>query len=217
MELSPLPDLEYNQAKACCIDISITMIGTISPRWWPLTCSIERRGCFGTEPSGTEHSTYQKPVTSLNMQDKHMGTTTTPEEKMDAALGILDQAHDQVLKLIDGISQADSESRPGPDAWSIGEVAHHLLLVEKRHCQGMLEMIAADQRGNFSWEQVLAERPIPLEDMADVSKSGKGKAPEGTRPDPGLVLKELAEDLRQLRRQTKSQLLPHRSRNLDDL
>ena len=146
-----------------------------------------------------------------------MGTTTTPEEKMDAALVVLDQARDQILALIDGISQADSERRPGPDEWSIGEVAHHLLLAEKWHCQGMLDKIAEDQRGNFSRKQVLADRPIPLEDTADVSKSGKGKAPEGMRPTPGLVLKSLAEDLRQLRRQTKSQLLPHRSRDLDDL
>lgn len=136
---------------------------------------------------------------------------------MDTALRALDQARDQILALIDGISQVDSERRPDPDEWSIGEIAHHLLLVEKRHCQGMLEKIAEDQGGNFSREQVLAERPIPLEDMADVSKSGKGKAPEGTQPTPGLILKELAEDLRQVRRQTKAQLLPHRSHNLDDL
>ena len=146
-----------------------------------------------------------------------MGTPTTPEEKMEAALGVLDQARDQVLALIDGISQADSERRPGPDEWSIGEVAHHLLLVEKRHCQGMLGKIVGEPGENFSREQVLAERPIPLEDMADVSKSGKGRAPEGTRPTPGLLLNELAEDLRQLRRQTRAQLVPHRSRDLDDL
>ncbi len=145
-----------------------------------------------------------------------METTTTPEEKFDAALEVMDQARDQVLALIDGISQADSEKRSGPDEWSIGEVAHHLFLVEKRHGQGMLDKLTQNQGENLDPEQVLAERPIPLEDMADVAKSGKGKAPEGTRPTHGLGLKELAEDLRQLRQETRSQLLPHRSRDLDE-
>ena len=146
-----------------------------------------------------------------------METTATPEEKMDAALEVLDQARSQVLELIKGISQAGSERRPGPDEWSIGEVAHHLLLVEKRHCQSMFAQITEDQGEDFDRQQVLAERPIPLEDMADVSKSGKGKAPEGTRPTHGLVLKELADDLRQFRGETRAQLLSHRSRDLDDL
>ena len=146
-----------------------------------------------------------------------MDTTATPEEKMDAALEVLDQARDQVLAFIEGISQADSERRPDPDEWSIGEVTHHLLLVEKRHCQSMLEQITEGQGEDRDRQQVLAERRMPLEDMADVSKSGKGKAPEGTRPTHGLAFKELAEDLRQFRRETKSQLLSHRSRDLDDV
>ena len=42
------------------------------------------------------------------MKINDMGTITTPEEKMDAALEVLDQARSQILTLIDGISQTDS-------------------------------------------------------------------------------------------------------------
>ncbi|MEE8349986.1 MAG: DinB family protein [Acidobacteriota bacterium] len=146
-----------------------------------------------------------------------MKTTATPEEKMDAALEVLDQSRDQVVALIEGISQADSERRPGPDEWSVGEIIHHLLLVEQRHSQSMLAQITGDPGESLDLQQVLATRRMPLEDMADVSKSGKGKAPEGTRPTHGLILTELVQELRQFRSQTKSQLLSHRSRDLDDL
>jgi uncharacterized damage-inducible protein DinB len=146
-----------------------------------------------------------------------METIATPEEKMDAALVILDQARGRVLVLIDGISQADSERRTAPDEWSIGEIVHHLLLVEKRHFHSIPATITEGPGEDFDRQQVLAERLMPLEDMADISKSGKGQAPEITRPTPGLVLKELAEDLRQVRRETKSQLLSHRSRDLENI
>ena len=151
------------------------------------------------------------------MKIKDMGTITTPEEKMDAALEVLDQARKQILALIDGISQTDSEKQPSPDEWSVGEVAHHLLLVDQRHSQGMMEQIIQGPREDFNRQQVLTERSMPLEDMADVSKSGKGKAPQGTQPTHGLVLAELAEALRQFRLETRSQLLSHRSRDLEDL
>ncbi len=151
------------------------------------------------------------------MKIKNMGTITTPEEKMDAALEVLDQARKQILALMDGISQTDSERRPGPDQWSAGEIAHHLLLVDQRHSQGMMAQITKGPGEDFDRQQVLAERSMPLEDMANVSKSGKGKAPQGTQPTHGLVLTELAEELRQFRRETRSQLLSHRSRDLDDL
>ena len=151
------------------------------------------------------------------MKIKDMGTTTTPEEKMDAALEVLDQARKQILALIDGISQADSERRPGPDQWSVGEIAHHLLLVDQRHSQGMMEQITQGPGEDFNRQQVLTERSMPLEDMADVSKSGKGKAPQGTQPTHGLVLAELAQQLREFRSKTRSQLLSHRSRDLDNL
>ena len=151
------------------------------------------------------------------MKIKDMGTITTPEEKMDVAFAVLDQARKQILALMDGISQTHSERRPGPDQWSVGEIAHHLLLVDQRHSQGMMEQITQGPGEDFNRQQVLTERSMPLENMADVSKSGKGKAPQGTQPTHGLVLAELAQELRECRRKTRSQLLSHRSHDLDDL
>ena len=142
---------------------------------------------------------------------------STSESKFDIAYSGMAQARAQVLSFIEGVSQADSEIRPGADEWSIGEISHHLLLVEKRHVQGMLEQIAEGQTEDFDRKLVLTKRLIPLEHTADISKSGKGKAPEGTHPTHGLLLKELTESLRQIRRETRAKLLPYRSRNLGNL
>lgn len=156
---------------------------------------------------------------------------STSESKFDIACSGMAQARAQVLAFIEGVSQADSEIRPGADEWSIGEIAHHLLLVEKRHVQGMLEQIEEGQNvqwnvreqieegqtEDFDRKLVLTKRLIPLEHTADISKSGKGKAPEGTHPTHGLLLKELTESLRQIRRETRAKLSPYRSHNLDNL
>ena len=51
----------------------------------------------------------------------------------------------------------------------------------------------------------------------DTEKSGKGKAPEPVQPSQGLSIENLIEDLRQARTETRSKLLPLRSRPLGNL
>ena len=57
-------------------------------------------------------------------------------------------------------------------------------------------------------------RSVHTVDTTDVKKSGKGKAREATQPTQGLAVKELCEQLRLLRDETKSRFLPYRSRDL---
>ena len=141
----------------------------------------------------------------------------TPEQEFDQALQFAEEVREKVLAFLDGISQKESESKPSPEVWSISEIAHHLLLSEQRLSQQILESIANNREGEFNQEEVLAERPFPLEDTADTEKSGKGRAPEPTQPSPGLPMADLLVDLRQARGETRAQLLPLRSRPLGNL
>ncbi|MDA2933934.1 DinB family protein [Acidobacteria bacterium AH-259-D05] len=146
-----------------------------------------------------------------------MDKIATPEEKFDEAFQVADEAREKMLAFFDGVSQEDSERRASSDEWSIGEIAHHLLLVEDRYCNQFLATITRAQEGEFSEQEVIAQRPFPLEDAADVTKSGKGKAPEPTQPSHGLAIKELCEQLRQHRQETQSKLMPYRTRDLGNL
>ncbi|MCH6569593.1 MAG: DinB family protein [Acidobacteria bacterium] len=140
-----------------------------------------------------------------------------PEQEFDQALQFAQEVREKVLAFLEGISQTESESKSSSEAWSIGEIAHHLLLSEQRLSQQILESIASNREGEFNQEEVLAERPFSLEDTADTGKSGKGTAPEPTQPSPGLSITDLLVDLRQARDETRVKLLPLRSRPLNNL
>ena len=139
------------------------------------------------------------------------------EQEFDQALQFAEEVREKVMAFLEGISQPESESKRSPEAWSIGEIAHHLLLSERRLSQQILESIANSREGEFNQEEVLAQRPFPLEDTADTGKSGKGTAPEPTQPSFGLSITDLLEDLRQARDETRARLLPLRSRPLGNL
>ncbi len=141
----------------------------------------------------------------------------TPEQEFDQALQFAEEVREKVLAFLEGISQTESESKPSPEVWSMSEIAHHLLLSERRLPQQILESIASSREGEFNQEKVLAERPFSLEDTADTEKSGKGTAPKATQPSPGLPITDLLVDLRQAREETRAKLLPLRSRPLDNL
>ena len=141
----------------------------------------------------------------------------SPEEKFDEALQLAEQAREKILASLQGISQLESERKPAPEAWCIGEIAHHLLLCELRFADQILNSIAEGRRGEYNQEEVLSKRPVSLEDTADVEKSGKGTAPAPTQPSHGLSIKDLRQDLRQACETTRARLLPHRSQDLSEL
>ncbi|MDA2935032.1 DinB family protein [Acidobacteria bacterium AH-259-D05] len=146
-----------------------------------------------------------------------MAEVATPDQKFDEALRFADQTREKILAALEGVSQSDSERKPTPEAWSIGEIAHHLLLAEIRFPDQILNSIVDGREGEFDKEEVLSKRPFSLEDIASVEKSGKGKTPEPIQPSHGLSIKGLLEELRQAREEARSKLLPHRSRELGNL
>ena len=146
-----------------------------------------------------------------------MDKTNKPEQAFDEAFQVCDKVRERVLEFLDKVTQADSEKRPQEQEWSIGEVAHHLILVENRYRDQMIEVIQTGREGEFDQETVQSGRLFPLEDVADITKAPKGKASKPVEPSHRLPIDELREQLHQLRAETKAQLIPHRSRELGDL
>jgi len=145
-----------------------------------------------------------------------MGQTTTPEQRFEEAFQVADAARQGVIEFLETVSQGDSQRRPDADQWSIGEIAHHLVLVENRFRDRILRITAEGRKGPFKPDQVLAGRAFKLEDAVDADKVGKGKAPEFVWPSEGLEIAQLTAQLGGLREETRSQLASLRAVELGD-
>jgi uncharacterized damage-inducible protein DinB len=147
-------------------------------------------------------------------KESRMPTTAENQKRFDEAFRVADEARARTLALLRRVSQADSEKRPEPGAWSIGEIAHHLILVDIRTTAQFLESVGTGKTGEYTPEQVQAARPFPLPDIADVTKSGKGKAPAAIEPSPGQDLRDLTDRLERARQIMRAELRRFRDRDL---
>ena len=145
-----------------------------------------------------------------------MEQTETPEQRFEEAFQVADAARQSVIQFLETVSQSDSQHRPDSDQWSIGEIAHHLVLVERRFRDRILRITAEGEKGPFKTDEVLAGRPFKLEDSVDADKVGKGKAPEFVWPSAGLAIAQLTAQLGGLREETRSQLASLRAVELGD-
>lgn len=76
----------------------------------------------------------------------------------------LEAAHQEFLHVIDGIDQKTSERQPSPGEWSVGEVAHHLVLMERK----IRQMVRAMRWGLMSKKLPPEMRkPAPLEKVSE--------------------------------------------------
>ena len=135
-------------------------------------------------------------------------------QRLDEACAVAGDAVARVRAFLGDVGQAESERRPGPAAWSIGEIAHHLVLVIRRagaHCP---EAVASDPPDRFDYAAVVGKRRFTLPDIADVSKGGKGVAPEAVRPAAGGDIRKLSQDLAGAWEAAAAALRPLRDRDL---
>ena len=140
----------------------------------------------------------------------------TSEERFEQAFQIADTARQNVIEFLSSVTQEKSQIQPDVDQWSIGEIAHHLILVEKRFRNLILKIVPEGQMESFLIDEVLSKRSFDLEDAVDATKIGKGRAPEFLLPLKGLEITKLTAQLVALRKETRSQLANLRTTNLDD-
>ena len=142
---------------------------------------------------------------------------TTPQQRFNDAFRVVDEARQKVLAFLDSVSQGDSERRLGSDKWSIGEVAEHLILVERSYCSRILGIVNSGEEADLDENEMMDNRPFALEDVADVGKVGKAQAPPPVQPSGGLSIEELCKHLVQVREETRSKLSPFSDRDLGKL
>ncbi len=141
-------------------------------------------------------------------------TVADPSQRLDEAVAVAEDALPRIRAFLLRVTQAESERRPGPAAWSIGEIAHHLALVIRRAGARCPEIVTNDPPDRFDYAAVVAVRRFTLPDIADVAKGGKGVAPEAVRPTPGGDIRRLADELGAAWEGTKQALRPLQDRNL---
>ncbi len=146
-----------------------------------------------------------------------MGTAqpvADPSRRLDEAVAVAEDAVGRIRAFLGRVAQAESERKPDAAAWSIGEIAHHLVLVIRRAGLRCPEIVAADPPDRFDYAAVTARRRFSLPDVADVAKGGKGVAPEAVRPTPGGDIRTLSTDLAGAWEGTLAALRPLRDRDL---
>ncbi len=137
-----------------------------------------------------------------------------PPRRLEEALAVAEDAVGRVRACLGQVAQAESERKPEPAAWSVGEIAHHLVLVVRRAGARCPEIVATDPPDRFDYATVAAARRFALPDVADVAKGGKGVAPEAVRPTARGDIRKLSADLADAWERTVAALRPLRDRDL---
>jgi uncharacterized damage-inducible protein DinB len=105
--------------------------------------------------------------------------TLSPEER-EFALKNLQTTHDKFLQSIAGLSQKQWTFKPGPDRWSVAEVAEHITVSESTILGLIQKQVMASPAAPEKREQVKGKDEMLLQRMPD--RSHKAQAPEFLRP-----------------------------------
>jgi uncharacterized damage-inducible protein DinB len=96
----------------------------------------------------------------------------------DAAVKYLEETRDAFVKSIDGLSEAQWKFKPGPDRWSIAEVAEHIALSEPMLLQLVSEKVMKAPKPAAGAATATDQQVVAL--VTD--RSQKAQAPETLRP-----------------------------------
>jgi uncharacterized damage-inducible protein DinB len=111
-------------------------------------------------------------------------------EERAQVLNWLDASHKEFLGAIEGVSAAQWKWKPGPDRWSVGETAEHIVIAEALLLNFVQRALAASP--NSAWEeQTKGKTEIIVHFMP--LRAEKVKAPEVVTPREGLTQTQVRE------------------------
>ena len=111
----------------------------------------------------------------------------------------LTESSDKLLAEISNLSEAQWKYKPGPDRWSVGEVAEHILLAEGTLFGAVERAMAAPV--NPEWQEKTKGKTEFIERVM-VQRLGKAQAPESIVPTGKLSRDELIAKFKEARGKT---------------
>jgi DinB superfamily len=124
-------------------------------------------------------------------------TTVTPEERAKV-IRLLQDSQKEFLDSVEVLSAAQWTYKPGPDRWSVGETAEHIMLAEGTLFAQVQKAVASPP--NPEWEKKTAGKTELLERVM-IDRSHKAQAPEAIRPQ-GLSQDEVIRRYKEARAKT---------------
>ncbi len=129
-------------------------------------------------------------------------SAATYDRRMDDRLtAILEANAAQRQRIIDalaGLPQAAADWRPAADSWSLGEVAHHVVLAEESIVAVIEKSLARHRAGKRFEAMPEAERALPLVELLARRRppeAGPLQAPAAVHPTRGRPVGDLVYEL----------------------
>jgi hypothetical protein len=126
-----------------------------------------------------------------NMSESSTKQRANILKRLDESLAVLE-------KSLAGLAENDWHKKPAPDRWSVGEIVHHLVLVEVQRLQYLKELLTGRRES-------AAPRTEPIREIASYRrKEQRVQAKEDMQPTPGIPPKVLLTGFRRGRAETRA-------------
>jgi hypothetical protein len=126
--------------------------------------------------------------------DPHMTT-----EERAHVVKLLEDSQKEYLSYLENVNEAQWSWKAGPDRWSVGQTAEHILLAETALFKNVELSLAAPP--NPDWEKATAGKTEFLERVMP-DRSHKATAPEALQPTAGLSKAEVIRRFNEVRAKT---------------
>ena len=119
--------------------------------------------------------------------------------------GVIDETRERFYRRVEGLSDEQAGARPGPDAWSVAEIAEHLASTERGLLRMMKSMLAqVEAAGGAAAGAASVMEPFSLDKYVERASGEKYVAPEMTRPKGEAPLADSLERLRRSREELRA-------------
>jgi hypothetical protein len=122
----------------------------------------------------------------------------TPAERAHA-IQLLQDSQKEFLSYVDGLTDAQWNYKAGPDRWSVGETAEHIVLAEGLLFSAVQQAVASPV--NADWEAKTRGKTEFIEKVM-VDRSRKAVAPEAIVPSGKLTRDEVIQRYKEARGKT---------------
>ncbi|HEV8038671.1 MAG TPA: DinB family protein [Bryobacteraceae bacterium] len=112
------------------------------------------------------------------------------------ALQLLEDSQKEFLALVDGLNDAQWTFKPGPDRWSVGETAEHIVLAEAMLFGSVQRAVEAPP--NPDWETKTRGKTEFIEKVM-VDRTHKATAPEAIQPHAKMSREEVIQRYKEQR------------------